>query len=58
MKRYLKEGFNKILNFKIDKYKFGGYYLDKEKEFEEENEEKEESKEEVISALFKEEDEK
>jgi len=28
MKSYLKEGFNIILNPKIDKYKFGGYCLD------------------------------
>ena len=36
MKRYLIEGFKKILNTKIDKYK-NGYYLDDEEEFEEEN---------------------
>ena len=36
MKRYLIEGFKKILNTKIDKYK-NGYDLDDEEEFEEEN---------------------
>ena len=36
MKRYLIEGFKKILNTKIDKYE-NGYNLDDEEEFEEEN---------------------
>ncbi len=36
MKRYLIEGFIKILNTKIDKYE-NGYNLDDEEEFEEEN---------------------
>ena len=57
-KRYVKEGINKVLNPKIDKYKLFGNYLDDEDELEEESEEEEESEVEDISALFKEEDEK
>ena len=58
MKRYVKEGINKVLNPKTDKYKLFGNYLDDEDELEEESEEEEESEVEDISALFKEEDEK